>query len=84
MSKRKLTREHLRTISLASNEAGGLAYAAKVIMQMVQEAVSKLRPLKTRSKKLKVLAVSLEMNPKQWKLLMRSMSTSSNSLLRES
>lgn len=84
ISKPELAREDLRAILLASDEAGGLTYTANLITQMIQEATIKLGMLKTGSKELKILAVSLEIDPEEWNSLMRSMSTSSNSLLRES
>jgi len=71
--KRELTKKHLRVISFATDEAGGLTYTAKLIMQIVQEAVSTLSLLKTRSRELKILALSLPLDPEEWKPLMRSM-----------
>jgi len=70
-SKRKLTKENLRAVSLASNEAGGLTYTANLITQMVKGATLELSLLKTTTKELKALAVSLAIDPKDWKPLMR-------------
>ncbi len=72
ISSRKLTTETLQRILLMTDSAGGIAYAAKIIKQTVDDARICIATLdnKTIHKALNKLAETALMRPKEWKQLL--------------
>jgi len=67
ISKKRLINMDLQGISKASEEAGGLNYAAELITKLAEEAFSYVDVLKNENKKLRLLTSSVRIYPRDWK-----------------
>jgi len=80
ISKKRLTTMDLQMILRASEKAGGMNYVAEYIIKMVKEACPWIDSFRAKNEELKLLAISLTINPKDWEKVLQPMYTSSKFL----